>query len=134
MLEFRRATAPLAEMLDRLATEARSATADRLRRRFREERAHLLQLSEGSDGLGDLLSNLLQANLTEVSVRQKRRHAPDLGLGRDLGRTDPPARHLRHEFPAHAGAPLALQLSGGPSGDGPICVGLYRGFGRGGWL
>ena len=35
-----------------------------------ERRAHLLHLVELADGLGNLLSNVLQANLTEVSVRQ----------------------------------------------------------------
>jgi magnesium transporter len=70
LLELRRAMAPLTEMLDRLADESHSPTGARLRRRFREQRAHLQHLVEGADGLGNLLSNMLQANLTEVSVRQ----------------------------------------------------------------
>jgi hypothetical protein len=56
VLEFRRATVPLAEMLDRLATESRMPTGNMLRRRFREQHAHLLQLVEGAYGLDDLLS------------------------------------------------------------------------------
>jgi hypothetical protein len=43
-------------MLDRLATESRMPTGDRLRRRFREKHAHLLRLVEAAGGLGDLLS------------------------------------------------------------------------------
>jgi magnesium transporter len=70
VLEFRRATAPLAEMLDRLATGSPAPTGERLRQRFREQRAHLLHLVEDAEGLGTLLSGVLQANQTEVSVRQ----------------------------------------------------------------
>lgn len=70
VLEFRRAVAPLTEMLDRLADESPSPAGARLRRRFREQRAHLQHLVEAADGLGSLLSNVLQAYLTEVSVRQ----------------------------------------------------------------
>src|SRR6266540_1078197 len=61
---------PLSEMLDRLATESPTPTGERLRRRHREQRARLLDLVEKAGGLGNLLSNALQANLTEVSVRQ----------------------------------------------------------------
>ena len=134
VLEFRRATAPLAEMLDRLSTESRSPAADQLRRRFREERAHLLQQVEAAEGLGNLLSNVLQANLTEVSVRQNDdmrrisawvaiwavptllagvygmnfRHFPELGW--------------RFSYPVVL---VVMAL---------ICVLLYRGFRRSGWL
>jgi magnesium transporter len=62
--------APLTEMLDRLASESQARAGDRLGRRFREERAHVLHLVEGADARGKLLSNMLQAYLTEVSVRQ----------------------------------------------------------------
>jgi magnesium transporter len=69
LLEFRRAAAPLAELLDRLAGDPPTPTDDRLARRFREQRAHLVHQVELAEGLGTLLSNVLQANLTEVSVR-----------------------------------------------------------------
>ena len=70
VLEFRRAAAPLAEMLDRLATESPALTGDRLRRHFRQQGAHLQHLVDGADALGSLLANALQAYLAEVSVRQ----------------------------------------------------------------
>jgi magnesium transporter len=70
VLEFRRAVAPLTEMLDRLAAGSSTAAGERLKQRYAERRAHLLHLVELADGLGNLLSNALQANLTEVSVRQ----------------------------------------------------------------
>jgi magnesium transporter len=69
LLELRRAMAPLSEMLDRLTSETPTSTSERVRRRFREQRAHLQHLVEGADGLGSM-SNMLQAYLTEVSVRQ----------------------------------------------------------------
>jgi hypothetical protein len=67
---LRRAMAPLIEMLDRLASQSQAPPREWLQRRFREQRAHLQHLVEGADGLGSLLSNMLQAYLTEVSVRQ----------------------------------------------------------------
>jgi hypothetical protein len=51
VLEFRRAAAPLAEMLDRLATELPAApTGDRFRRHFRQQRI-LSRVEEESEGL-----------------------------------------------------------------------------------
>jgi len=70
VLEFRRAAAPLAEMLDRLATELPALTGDQFRRHFRQQGAHLQHLVDGADALGSLLANALQAYLAEVSVRQ----------------------------------------------------------------
>ncbi len=70
VLEFRRAAAPLTEMLDRLATELPATTGDRFRQHFRQQSSHLEHLVEGADALGTLLANALQAYLAEVSVRQ----------------------------------------------------------------
>jgi magnesium transporter len=134
VLQLRRAMAPLTEMLDRLAGEAQVPAGVRLRRRFREQRAHLQHLVEGADGLGSLLSNMLQAYLTELSVRQNDdmrrisawvaiwavptllagiygmnfRHMPELGW--------------RFAYPVV----LVVMVA--------ICLGLYRGFRRSGWL
>jgi magnesium transporter len=69
-VEFRRAAAPLAEMLDRLPTELPTPAGDRFRRHFRQRRPHLQHLVDGADALGSLLANALQAHLAEVSVRQ----------------------------------------------------------------
>jgi magnesium transporter len=70
VLEFRRAAAPLAEMLDRLATELPATAADRFRRHLRQQSSHMEHLADGADTLGTLLANALQAHLAEVSVRQ----------------------------------------------------------------
>jgi magnesium transporter len=134
VLELRRAMAPLAEMLDRLADESPAPFGGRLRRRFREQRAHLRHLVEDADGLGSLLSNVLQAYLTEVSVRQNddmRRISawvaiwavPTLLAGvYGMNFQHMPELSWQFAYPV-----LLLVMVG-------ICLVLYRGFRRSGWL
>jgi magnesium transporter len=106
-------------------------TADRLRRRFREERARLLQLSEGSDRLGSLLSNVLHANLAEVSVRQNddmRRVSAWVAIwGVPTLLAGIYGRNFQHmpELGWRFSYLTVLVL---------ICMVLYRGFRRSGWL
>jgi magnesium transporter len=134
VLEFRRAVAPLTELLDRLATESPTAAGERLKQRYRERRAHLLHLVELADGLGNLLSNVLQANLTEVSVRQNddmRRISAWVAIWAIptllAGIYGMNFRHLP-ELEWAFGYPLVLTVMA------LICVGMYRGFRRSGWL
>jgi len=134
VLEFRRAVAPLTEMLDRLATESPTAAGERLKQRYRERRAHLLHLVELADGLGNLLSNVLQANLTEVSVRQNddmRRISAWVAIWAVptllAGIYGMNFRHLP-ELEWAFGYPVVLAVMV------LICLGLYRGFRRSGWL
>jgi magnesium transporter len=134
VLELRRAMAPLTEMLDRLAGEAQAPAGVRLRRRFREQRAHLQHLVEGADGLGNLLSNMLHAYLTELSVRQNddmRRISawvaiwavPTLLAGvYGMNFRHMPELDWRFAYPVV----LAVMVV--------ICLSLYRGFRRSGWL
>ena len=134
VLEFRRAAAPLAEMLDRLATELPAPTGDRFRRHFRQQGAHLQHLVDGADALGNLLANALQAYLAEVSVRQNtdmRRISawaaiwavPTLLAGIY-------GMNFRHmpELSWRFGYPLVLVVMVA------ICLGLYRAFRHYGWL
>ena len=134
VLEFRRAAAPLAEMLDRLATESPAPTGDRFRRHFRQQGAHLQHLVDGADALGNLLANALQAYLAEVSVRQNtdmRRISawaaiwavPTLLAGIY-------GMNFRHmpELSWRFGYPLVLVVMVA------ICLGLYRAFRHYGWL
>jgi magnesium transporter len=134
VLEFRRAVAPLTEMLDRLAADSSTATGERLRQRYRELRAHLLHLVELADGLGNLLANVLQANLTEISVRQNddmRRISAWVAIWAVptllAGIYGMNFRHLP-ELEWAFGYPLVLAVMV------LICLGLYRGFRRSGWL
>ena len=134
VLEFRRAAAPLAGMLDRLATESPAPTGDRFREHFRQQRPHLQHLVDGADALGNLLANALQAYLAEVSVRQNtdmRRISawaaiwavPTLVAGIY-------GMNFRHmpELSWRFGYPLALVAMM------VICLGLYRAFRHYGWL
>ena len=134
VLEFRRAAAPLVEMLDRLATELPAPTGDRFRRHFRLQRPHLQHLVDGADALGNLLANALQAYLAEVSVRQNtdmRRISawaaiwavPTLLAGIY-------GMNFRHmpELSWRFGYPLVLVVMVA------ICLGLYRAFRHYGWL
>jgi magnesium transporter len=134
VLEFRRAVAPLTEMLDRLAARSSTAAAERLKQRYAERRAHLLHLVELADGLGNLLSNALQANLTEVSVRQNddmRRISAWVAIWAVptllAGIYGMNFRHLP-ELDWAFGYPAVLVVMA------LICVGLYRAFRRSGWL
>jgi magnesium transporter len=134
VLEFRRAVAPLTEMLDRLAAGSSTAAAERLKQRYAERRAHLLHLVELADGLGNLLSNALQANLTEVSVRQNddmRRISAWVAIWAVptllAGIYGMNFRHLP-ELDWAFGYPAVLVVMA------LICVGLYRAFRRSGWL
>jgi magnesium transporter len=134
VLELRRAMVPLPEMLDRLPAVAPTPEGDRLRLRFREQRAHLLQLVEATDGLGDLLTNVLQANLTEVSVQQNddmRRISAWVAIWAVptlLAGIYGMNFHHMPELDWSFGYPLVLVVMA------LICVGLYAGFRRSGWL
>ena len=134
LLGFRRAVAPLTELLDRLAAEPPTAAGERLQQRYRQRRAHLLHLVELADGLGNLLSNVLQANLTEVSVRQNddmRRISAWVAIWAVptllAGIYGMNFKHLP-ELEWAFGYPLVLVVMA------LICLALYRGFRRNGWL
>ena len=70
VLALQRASAPLAEAVERLAGEPLAPLDGHLRERFRGVRAHLRHVVTSVDALAALLTNVLQANLTQVSVRQ----------------------------------------------------------------
>jgi magnesium transporter len=134
VLKLRRAMAPLVEMLDRLASQSPRDIGARLKRRFREQRAHLQHLVEGADGLGSLLSNMLQAYLADVSVRQNddmRRISAWVAIWAVptllAGIYGMNFRHLP-ELEWRFGYPLVLATMV------VICLGLYRAFRRSGWL
>jgi magnesium transporter len=134
VLKLKRVSAPLAEMLDRLVDDTPTRSTARLRRRFREQRAHLLHLVNSADALGNLLTNVLQANLTEVSIHQNDQMrqisawvaiwaVPTLLAGvYGMNFTHMPELGWRFAYPLVLLAMVA------------ICVGLYRGFRRSGWL
>ena len=70
VLEFRRATAPLLTPLSQLASQPLPHVHSEGRQYFRDVYDHLLRVSEQVDGFRDLLTSVLEANLTQVNVRQ----------------------------------------------------------------
>jgi magnesium transporter len=75
ILEFRRATGPLAPPLNRLAGTGVSTAAvpfvdDRARPFFRDVNDHLSRVNESVEGLDRLVSDVLSAHLAQMSVRQ----------------------------------------------------------------
>ncbi len=70
VLEFRRAVAPLAGPLEKLAAGTVRGTPDVLRPYFRDVHDHLLRAADTIDGQDRLLTDVLQANVARVSVQQ----------------------------------------------------------------
>jgi magnesium transporter len=69
-LEFTRAVAPLIAPVERLATGSVSDVEESLQSYFRDVQDHLMRMNAQVDAMHELLGNLLQANLTHVTVRQ----------------------------------------------------------------
>jgi magnesium transporter len=70
VIEFHRAVVPLAHAVDRLAHREHELIDPELRAYFRDVHDHLLRISGRITGFRELLSSILQANLTQVTVRQ----------------------------------------------------------------
>ncbi|MGX1567089.1 magnesium/cobalt transporter CorA [Streptomyces sp. NPDC055506] len=75
VLEFRRATGPLALPVSRLAGTAQSGVTvpfvdDRARPFFRDVGDHLTRVNESVENLDRLVSDILSAHLAQMSVRQ----------------------------------------------------------------
>jgi magnesium transporter len=72
VLEFRRAVIPLVHPLQRLVDGEVPAVNAKAYPYFRDVHDHLLRASEAIEGYDNLLSNVLQADLAQVSVEQNR--------------------------------------------------------------
>jgi magnesium transporter len=70
VVEFYRAAAPLLPALERLASDELPQVSPEIRDYFRDVADHLTRVTEQLDAFRELLSGVLQANLTQVSVRQ----------------------------------------------------------------
>jgi magnesium transporter len=71
VLEFRRAAQPLAKVLEHLLAVSNDFDHEVVHR-IRRVHDHVLRVSEQIDGFRELLSNILNVNLTLVSVEQNR--------------------------------------------------------------
>jgi magnesium transporter len=70
VLDFHRAVAPLVHAVDRLAHGQHELIDPELRTYFRDVHDHLLRVAGQVSGFRELLGSILQANLTQVTVRQ----------------------------------------------------------------
>jgi magnesium transporter len=70
VLAFRRAVAPLASPLERLANGRVPLLDPRTADYFRDVHDHLLRAAEQVDGFNELLNGVLDANISGVSMRQ----------------------------------------------------------------
>jgi magnesium transporter len=70
VIEFHQSTAPLVEPLDRLARRPFALLHQDMGEYFRDVEDHLLRVVERVAGFRDLLTSVLEANLTQVGVRQ----------------------------------------------------------------
>jgi magnesium transporter len=70
VLQFRKATAPLVEPIERLAEGRYAQIHPEIRDYFRDVNDHLIRTRDQLDAMRDLLAGSLQANLAQVGVRQ----------------------------------------------------------------
>jgi magnesium transporter len=134
VLEFHGAMAPLTDPLDRLMMGKVPLIHEDLRPYFRDVYDHLVRALERVIAFRDLLTSVLDANLTQVSVRQNedmRRISawvaiaavPTMVAGIYGMNFD-----LMPELGWRLGYPLVL------GGILLVCIALYRMFRRNGWL
>jgi magnesium transporter len=70
VLQFSHAVGPLVDPIDRLARGKYEVIHPEVRTYFRDVNDHLLRAHDQLESFRDLLTSVLQANLTQVSVRQ----------------------------------------------------------------
>jgi magnesium transporter len=134
VLQFRKATAPLVEPIERLAEGHYTQIHPEIRDYFRDVNDHLIRTRDQLDAMRDLLAGSLQANLAQVAVRQNddvRRIsawvaiiAVPTAIAGIYGMNFDHMPELRWEFGYPAVVLVMLA----------ICSMLYRYFKRSGWL
>ena len=134
VLEFIRATSPLVDPVNRLAIGHYEQIHPEVRTYFRDVADHLVRVHDQLEGTRDLLTSVLTANLTQVSVRQNEDvrkisaavaivAVPTMIAG-IYGMNFEHMPELRWTY----GYPLVVAAMTG------ICFALYRYFKRVGWL
>jgi magnesium transporter len=141
VIEFHQAAAPLTEPLDRLAHDLVPGLQGDLGQYFRDIQDHLLRVVDTVSGFRELLTSILQANLTQVALRQNetgmRQNADMRKISAWVAIVAVPTMiagiygmNFEHmpELTWTFGYPLALAVMG------VACLVLYRAFRRNGWL
>ncbi|MFI8387424.1 magnesium/cobalt transporter CorA [Streptomyces sp. NPDC085540] len=134
VLEFRRATSPLLQPMDRLAFGEVPFVHEHAQPFFRDVADHLTKANEYIEGLDRLLSDALAAHLAQMGLRQNddmrkisawaaMAAVPTMVAG-IYGMNFDHMPELRHAW----GYPAVLVVMAG------ACLGLHRMFKRRGWL
>ena len=141
VIEFHQATAPLADPLDRLVRGQVPGLHEELGEYFRDIQDHLLRVVDNVASFRELLTSVLQANQTQVALRQN-----EVGMQQNADMRKISAwvaivavptmiagiygMNFQHmpELSWTFGYPLALAVMA------LACVVLYRAFRRNGWL
>ena len=134
VIEMHRATAPLIEPLEKLANGQYPMVEEGMHDYFRDVYDHVLRADETVNGFRESLTSALNANLTQVSVRQnddmRKISAWAAILAVPTVVTGVYGMNFRHmpELGWPVGYPMALAIIA------LICVSLYTYFRRAGWL
>ena len=134
VLELNQAAMPLEEALDALHTRKFEAIHEDIREYFRDVHDHVLKVVERTSTFSDLLTSVLSANLTSVTVRQNedmRKISAWVAIAAVptmmAGIYGMNFQHMP-ELGWLVGYPLALATMA------TACLLLYRSFRRSGWL
>lgn len=134
VLELRRAVTPLAGPLRTLSERPVRLVAPEIREYFRDVEDHLARITEQIGGFDELLTTIIQANLAQVTVEQnedmRRISAWVAILAIPTAVAGIYGMNFSHmpELEWKYGYPLTLVVIAA------ICLTLYRGFRRNGWL
>jgi magnesium transporter len=141
VIEFHQAAVPLTEPLDRLVHSLVPGMHGELGEYFRDIQDHLLRVVDNVNGFRELLTSVLQANLTQVALRQSeigvQQNADMRKISAWVAIVAVPTMiagiygmnfEYMPELTWTFGYPLALAVMAG------ACIVLYRAFRRNGWL
>jgi magnesium transporter len=141
VIEFHQAAAPLGDPLGRLVQSQVPGMHGELGEYFRDIQDHLLRVVDTVSGFRELLTSVLQANLTQVALRQNevgmRQNADMRKISAWVAIVAVPTMiagiygmNFEHmpELTWTFGYPLALSVMA------VACTVLYRAFRRNGWL
>src|SRR4051812_8699782 len=134
VINLHKALAPLSEPLGRLADRRFDAISEEVQPYLRDVYDHLLRAVQTADGYREVLTSILEANLTQVSVRQNEEMrkisawAAILAIPTMIAGIYGMNFHNMPELKWHLGYPFALSLMIG------ISVSLYSYFRHIDWL
>jgi magnesium transporter len=134
VLDFHRHTKPLLEALDRLHGGRVPGTGEDLEPYFRDVHDHLLRVVADVENFRDLLSDALNANLAQVSVRQNddmRKISAAVAVGA-VPTVVGAIYGMNFEHMPELGWAFGYPFAMGITAVG--CLGLYRRFKKSGWL